>query len=320
MVEKTEGSRANMAPLADDPKGPTIRFLGTGLEDYEDFKIAAQFKVELEPEDRQAKALVGMLGIDALKTLSGNRPAGGFTTIDEYWTALDGVYSNGAKESLASEEFEALRQKGTPINEFIVKFERLTGILEIEGTLKAQMFKDKLNNGIRNGIVTAGLRSYGDMKTRAIELAPIAEREYKRSLKQREQLKATKEKAKEKKGADRDNKGRWRPEKGGMGRGRSITCYNCNKTGHMARDCHSGQGGGAGYAWTYYGGPSRAPTPQLEYYGGGRAYETGPPQGWQVYQPQVWRMPPPGTRGPERGEELKDAGRFEPAESVQEEE
>jgi hypothetical protein len=317
MVEKTEGSRASMAPLTDEPRGPTLRFLGTGLEDYEDFKVAAQFKIELEPEDRQARTLVGMLGIDALKTLSGNRPAGGFTTVEEYWTALDGVYSNGAKESLASEEFESLRQKGTPINEFIVKFERLAGILGIEGTLKAQMFKDKLNNGIRNGIVTAGLRNYGDMKTRAVELAPIAEREFRRSQKQKEQVKAAKEKA-NKKGSGQDNKGRWKPEKGGMGRGRPIVCYNCNKPGHMARDCHSG--GGAGYAWTYNGGSGRAPTPQLEHYGGGRVYDVGPPQGWQVYQPQTWRMPPPGFRGPERGEELKDAGRFEPAESVQEEE
>lgn len=319
MVDVVSGSRATEATATtDDARGPTIKFMGTGMEDYSNFKVAAEFIIDFEEtEAKKMKALVRMLGIDALHSLSASRPLAGYTTVAEYWRALDSTYSNGARRTQASGEFEALRQKGTSIQEFIVKFEKLTSILEISGTLRANMFKDKVNMGIRDRLVTSGLTDYGDLKTRAIEVAPMAEADFKRAQKQRDQSKDKKSKD-NRDGKTRDDKGRYKPEKGKAAReGRETRkCYLCDMVGHLARDCRRSQGGAYYQQGPIEYEPSRAGTPQHEYIGGGRVYDR--PGNWDVYRPQTWRVPPRGYPAAS-DERLKDSGRFEPAESVQEE-
>jgi len=316
------GETASRAEVRSEENGrsSTIKFEGDRSEGYQDFKIAAKLEIAFEDTEKaKMKLLLKMLGIAARNTLVANEPTETYSTVAQYWAALDGTYADGTRSHRAQRELEDLKQKGTPVSEFVVKFDQLCGHAGVTGTLKARMFLNKLNAGIKDRLESAGLTDYQEMKERALIVEPHAERDFKKSQKQRDENKSRKEKT-SKGGKPRDGQGRYKPEKGGANResGRETrACYLCGLVGHLARNCRRGEHGGAGYAIQYE--PSRAPTPQHEYAHGGRAQQWGPPQGWNVYQPATWRVPPQGYEHPPHDERLKDAGRFESADSVQEE-
>jgi len=205
-----------------DNKGPTIQFHGEPEENYADFKAAAEFELMFIEGDQQLRSLTRMLGIKPKVSLVANKPrTGAFTDIDQIWSALDATYGDNARADRATTELEKLRQGATPLAEFNYKFEKLCAEAGVTGTLRARIYRDKVVAGIGDRLRTAGLTDFQEMKERASIVAGDAERDYKRIVAQ-------------KKPKGRDEKGRYNATNIDQ---RDVTCWNCQKKGHMSFNC-----------------------------------------------------------------------------------
>lgn len=228
--------QAGVRPQEREYSGRTrLLFRGEAGESYTQFKGAAQLLLDDRDDRDRPRALKEMLDVEPLYTLASNRPVRGFTSVEDLWTVLDAAYGNDAEEDLASTELEHLRQGAMPIGEFIQKFEKLCGLCTIPERLRASMFRNKVVFGIKDRLEVSGVTTYSQMKAKAWQFAPSAAQDYKRQKRvhdntkkdqPRWQRKTTTEVATAKGGIDRED----RPP---------ITCYNCQKKGHMARDCES---------------------------------------------------------------------------------
>lgn len=200
-----------------------LRFHGEPEENYAEFKAAAQFELSLIDSDKRLTGLNRMLGIKPKVALSHNIPlSGSFTTPAEIWAVLDSTFANEAEAEQAAAELESFKQRSLSLPEFNYRFETLCGKAGVTGTFKAQMYQNKLVSGLADRVRTSGASTYAAMKKQAAISAPDANRDYQRSLKEREKKKA-------------------RNDKGTTGRNakfdKPITCWNCEKEGHISAKC-----------------------------------------------------------------------------------
>jgi len=243
--DKGSGSQnpsAGRGDVRDDPEersegGYRLLFRGETGENFTKFRNAAEFLLDEEPQSKHAKMLNKWLGYEPLATLANNRPVGGYQTMADRWAELESAYGNAAEAQLAWTELEELKQKGTPIGEFIRTFENLCGLCGIPDRQRAQMFRSKVTAGLKDRLETSRVSTYALMKEQAWISAKAADREYQQSKKMREASKKP-----------QGDKPRWEKTKTTIvakgartsedrGNRPPIKCWNCEEEGHINRDC-----------------------------------------------------------------------------------
>jgi len=217
-----------MDPSSNNTGKSRLTFEGRPDEDYEGFQAAADMIIALKDGDvAQLLELYQMLGRDVMISLSNAKGKTTLTTVAAVWTLLDGLYGTGNAEERAQMDLVQMRQGSTPLPEFIREFDRVTSLAK-ESKNKGILFREKVVRPMGERLRNSGLTDYLSLRDRALLLQGDVEREYQ----QQQRLKQTR------RGTGNATRGRGAFETDpGDKRKFEGTCYNCDKPGHMARDC-----------------------------------------------------------------------------------
>lgn len=161
-----------------------------------------------------------------LKKLLGNHAKGAayagrtenFGNAEDLFARLSSIFGGKTAERAAN-ELDALKQRGGDIDKHVMAFNKLAAEAGVDGAEKARRFKTSCNEGIRLHLITSGKTTFQELAEIARTVAPITSRQYERSKGGKTSFR--REKA--------NTVGEKRPFKG--------KCYNCDKEGHLARDC-----------------------------------------------------------------------------------
>jgi hypothetical protein len=218
-----------------------LYFGGSSSENYQNFRAAAKYLLADEEPAKHPKMLNRMLGSEPLSALAANMPDDGYPSMSARWAVLDESYGNEAAIPLAWEKLERLKQGATPLADFIIEFEQLTGLCKVSKEQKAFLFRTKVVSGLGDRLRTSGAADYSAMKRQAWLSNEDVIREYKRTKTTREVAKKNTSTGGQTGNRNGGNNPRARGAQTSGGDRPPIVCWTCDQEGHTARNCTSAE-------------------------------------------------------------------------------
>jgi len=201
-----------------DKLGKTKVFFDGGTpEEFNQFKRAAKALLLDVATASQEVELKRLLGNKPLGASYGSRTTN-FGSAAAAWADLDARWGGKTRER-ARDELDNFKQRSTNIEEYIERFQLLVGEAEIDSDEAARTFRNRVNPGMRQALLTNGAVGYNNMLEVARTLAPGVEKEFQR----------------------RQGKGKFKREKAnkfGQPKGEfKGECWECHEKGHRSNQC-----------------------------------------------------------------------------------